>query len=94
MIDKEDEQSFEQMWKDARIRFEETTNRSLVRSNNRSLDDVLAELDQRFNSPDPTESRKQQRVKDLAANVLKFIQVLGGIAAQGASAVFGPANMC
>ena len=94
MTDNEDEQSFKQMWKEARIRFEETTNRSLVQSNNRSLDDVLKELDQRFNSSAPNEGSKQQRIKELATNVLKFIQVLGGIAAQGASAVFGPASMC
>ena len=94
MANQEDEQTFKEMWKEARIRFEETTNKSLVQLNNRSLDDVLRELDKRFNNPSLDENRKQQRVKEMASNVLKFIQVLGGIAAQGASAVFGPANMC
>lgn len=95
MAKQEDEQTFKEMWKEARIRFEETTKKSLVQSNNRSLDDVLRELEKRFNAPTIDENRqKQQRVKELASNVLKFIQLLGGIAAQGASAVFGPANMC
>ncbi|KAL8822530.1 MAG: hypothetical protein Q9191_006735 [Dirinaria sp. TL-2023a] len=94
MAMQKDEQTFKEMWKEARIKFEELTDKSLVQSKNRSLDDVLRELNKRFNPPINDENRKQQRVKELASNVLKFIQLLGGIAAQGASAVFGPANMC
>lgn len=48
----DDEQTFKQMWKEARIRFEETTKKTLVQSKNRSLDDVLKELDKRFNGND------------------------------------------
>ena len=89
-----EEQGFKQMWVEARFRFEETTKKSLVQSRNHTLDDVLKDLDQKFNGNDTNEGAKQQRVKELASNVLTFIKLLGGIAAQGASMVFGPANLC
>ena len=94
MAEMAEEQSFEQMWKEASMRFEEKTKKSLLQSNNRSLDDVLGELESRFNTQDSNENSKQRRLKDLASNVLKFIQLLGGIAAQGASVVFGSACLC
>ena len=68
------------MWIEARVRFKDTTKKSLVQSNNRTLDDVLKELDKRFNVYDPYEGGKCQRFKELASNVLTFIQLLGGIA--------------
>ena len=94
LAQKEDEQDFRQMWIEAQKRFEKTTKKSLVQTNSRSLDDVLRELDKRFSTDDAQEGGAQRRVKELASNVLTFIQLLGGIAAQGASLVFGPANLC
>ncbi|KAL8741521.1 MAG: hypothetical protein Q9190_005881 [Brigantiaea leucoxantha] len=88
------EQSFEQMWKDAQDRFNKKTKKSLKQAKNRSLDDVLAELNDHLNLQDPMDGSKKARIKDLAINVLNFVQLLGGIAAQGASIVFGPANLC
>ena len=92
-VQKEDEQDFSQMWTEAQNRFEKTTKKSLIQKNNRSLDDALRELDKRFNTDDAQEGGAQRRVKELASNVLTFIELLGGIAAQGASMVFGPANL-
>ena len=94
LAQKEDEQDFRQMWIEAQDRFEKITKKSLVQKSNRSLDDVLRELDKRFNTDNAQEGGAQRRVKDLASNVLTFIDLLGGIAAQGASMVFGPANLC
>ena len=94
LAQKEDDQGFDHMWMEAQNRFEKTTKKSLVQKNNRNLDDVLKDLDKRFNSDDPQEGGTQRRVKELASNVLTFIELLGGIAAQGASIVFGPANLC
>lgn len=91
---KADDQGFDQMWIEAQNRFEKTTKKSLVQRNSPKLEDVLKDLDKRFNSEDPQEGGTQRRVKELALNVLTFIQLLGGIAAQGASIVFGPANLC
>ena len=94
LAQKEDEQDFRQMWIEAQNRFEKTTKKSLVQKNNRSLDDVLKELDKRFNTDDAQEDDAQRHIKVLTSNLLTFIELLGGIAAQGASIVFGPANLC
>ncbi|KAI4198228.1 MAG: hypothetical protein LQ350_005390 [Teloschistes chrysophthalmus] len=94
MANDEDEQSFKRMWEDAQHRFEQKTNKSLDQHSPR-LDDVLKDLDEQFNDDDdPDNDRKRQRVKQIAVNVLKLIQLLGGVAAQGASVVFGPAAQC
>ena len=90
----EDEKSFEQMWLDAQNRFEEKTGQALLRSENQSLDQVLIELDKHFNARDSENGSKNKRIKESASNVLKLIELLCGIAAQGASAVFGPATLC
>ncbi|KAL8691994.1 MAG: hypothetical protein Q9218_002886 [Villophora microphyllina] len=94
MANEEDEQGFKRMWEDAQHRFEQKTKKSLVQQKNPSLENVLKKLDERFNDDNPDSGGKQQRVKQLASNVLKLIQLLGGIAAQGASIVFGPATQC
>ena len=94
LAQKEDEQDFRHMWIEAQNRFEKMTKKSLVQKNIRSLDDVLRDLDKRFKTDDAQEGGARRRVKELASNVLTFIELLGGIAAQGASIVFGPANLC
>lgn len=90
----EDEESFKRMWVEAQIRFEEKTGQGLLRSKNQSLDQVLVELDKHFNAHDSDNGGRNQRIKELASNVLNFIELLCGVAAQGASAVFGPATLC
>ena len=90
----EGEREFDQMWTEAQLRFEDTTKKPLKQAKNRSLDDVLSQLEERFNPRDPKDGAKKARIKELATNVLQFVQLLGGVAAQGASMVFGPANMC
>lgn len=94
MASLEDEQSFAQIWEEAEMRFQQATDKSLKQPKKRSLDDVMKELDNRFNSNDSEERYKQQRFKQAALNVLNLVLLLGGLAAQGASAVFGPADMC
>lgn len=89
-----EDQSFKQMWIDAQIRFENTTGHNLMQSKNQSLDDVLIVLDKHFNPQDSDSTGKKKRIKDLVFNVLGFLQLLCGIAAQGVSAVFGPATLC
>lgn len=66
LAQKEDEQDFRQMWIEAQNKFEKTTKKSLVQNYNRSLDDVLRELDRRFNTDDAQEGGAQRRVKELA----------------------------
>ena len=92
--DTREEQSFKRMWIDAQIRFEDITGQKLMQSKNRSLDDVLLVLDEHFNAQESESSGKKKRIKDVVFNVLGFVQLLCGIAAQGVSAVFGPATLC
>lgn len=87
-------QIFTRMWEEAQSRFEAITKTKLVQENIKTLDDVLTELETRFNGNNAKNGHKQRRVKELVSNVLVLIQVLGGITAQGASAVFGPTNLC
>lgn len=88
-----DQQQFRQMWDDAQIRFKEKTKMTL-RPNDLSLDDVLRLLDKRLNADDPVENDKQDRIKRLTSNMLKIIEIFGGVAAQGASIMFSPAGLC
>ena len=90
----EDVQEFREMWMDARNKFEEQTQLSLSQSNAWTLERVEGELNKRFDEKEPETGPKQKRLKGLVTNVLSFIKLLGGIAAQGASMVFGPANLC
>ena len=89
----EDQQQFRQMWNDAQVRFKEKTKMTL-RSNDLSLEDVLRVLDKRFNAEDSVENDKQNRIKRLTTNMLTIIEILGGVAAQGASIMFSPAGLC
>ncbi|KAL9102531.1 MAG: hypothetical protein Q9163_002340 [Psora crenata] len=94
MANEEDNQPFVQMWKEAQSRFLEKTKKSLVRSSNPSLDDVLHTLDSRFNTEDPDNGGKKKRIKGLVTNMLKVIEILGGVAAEAATFMFSPASLC
>ena len=94
MAEGEEEQSFQQMWAEAQMRFMEKTKRSLRQPRNRALSDVMKTLEEHFNPQDSEESQKHQRLKQSASDVLIFVQMLGGITAQAAALVFGPANLC
>ena len=82
------------MWEDAKARFEKITSKNPTPTKPQSLEDVLTELDNYFNPSDTGDDSRMRRVKETAVNVLQLINLLGGVAAQGASMVFGPANMC
>ncbi|KAF2228666.1 hypothetical protein EV356DRAFT_457297 [Viridothelium virens] len=92
--DKRLEVNFEEMWEQAAKKFEQKTSKNLRGSRDRSLEEAIGVLREKFDAQDPDSGGRQQRIKELATNVLKFIQLLGGIAAQGASMVFGPATLC
>ncbi|CAF9936907.1 MAG: hypothetical protein HETSPECPRED_010494 [Heterodermia speciosa] len=89
-----EEQSFKRMWIDAQLRFEDVAGQKLMQSKNLSLDDVLALMDKNLNAQDSDNSGKRKRIKELVFNVLGLVQLLCGVAAQGVSAIFGPATLC
>ena len=92
--DTREEPSFKRLWIDAQIRFETVAGQRLIQSKNMSLDDVLIVLDKHLNAQDSDSSDKRKRIKDVIFNVLGLVQLLCGIAAQGVSAIFGPATLC
>ncbi|KAF2230901.1 hypothetical protein EV356DRAFT_535985 [Viridothelium virens] len=90
----EDEKSLQQMWDEAQTRFERMTEKSLKRSQIRSLREAVGVLDTSSDAEEADTSIKRQRLKAIASGALEFVQLVGGIAAQGASIVFGPATVC
>ena len=92
--DTREEQSFKRMWIDAQSRFETVAGQKLIQSKNMSLDDVLIALDKHLNAHDSDSSGQRNSIKDVVLNVLGLVQLLCGIAAQGVSAIFGPATLC
>lgn len=80
------------MWEAAQLRFRKATKKSLTTP--LSFDQALSNLDRRLNPQDSKDGEKHKKMKAAAGNVITFVQLLGGLAAQGASIVFGPANMC
>ncbi|KAL6713599.1 hypothetical protein ACLMJK_009064 [Lecanora helva] len=86
--------SLKLMWTEAQSNFEKVTKQHLVKTDIRTLDDVIEELERKLIPHDTDASSSHRRFKELASKVLTLINLLGGIAAQGASIVFGPANLC
>ena len=87
-----DEASLKDMWEEASAKFRTQTGKSLRQPV--SLKDALSLLNTKLNPEDPKTGDKQKKVKAVAANIIKLVQMLGGLVAQGASVVFGPADMC
>ena len=90
----EPHRSFEELWKDATESFKTQLPKNKAMINYTSLDDMLEILQSRFNPQDPETGLKQRKVKTLVIDITTVVHVLGGIAAQGASMVFGPATLC
>ncbi|EXJ54057.1 hypothetical protein A1O7_09394 [Cladophialophora yegresii CBS 114405] len=86
------EMELKSMWQEAELEFGQLTRRSLRTDREKRLDDVLAELDKKYRAPEDT--GKKAKFRATVAQVLSCIQLLGGLAAEGASIVFGPATLC
>lgn len=81
------ELTLDELWKDAQDRFENITKQRLRASSVKRLDDVIKELDAKYIVKSSEDATIQNRTKRAVHNVLQCIQLLGGIAAQGASIV-------
>ncbi|KIW87027.1 uncharacterized protein Z519_12324 [Cladophialophora bantiana CBS 173.52] len=86
------------MWQDAEVDFRQMTRRSLRTDQEKRLEDVLAELDRKYRPPESEagkdSAKTKAKIRATVGKVLSCIQLLGGLAAQGASIVFGPATLC
>ena len=80
-------------WSDVLQAFAKTAKVELRPDRVLSPEDVIAQLKSKRDK-DEANSAKYRVVKDVLGKTLACIQTLGGIAASGASMVFGPANLC
>ena len=81
-------------WEAARTDFLATHGKDLGGRQVESPEDVLDSIRSK-RERDDEDNAKHKEAKNIIRNVLSLVQLLGGLAAQGASIVFGaPANMC
>ncbi|KAJ5097682.1 hypothetical protein N7456_008403 [Penicillium angulare] len=89
----EDDYNIQEAWNRACGAFAQTTKVDLTTSPKFTVDEVLDQIHAKQDEDD--EKHNKFRVaKDVIGKTLKFITVLGGIAAQGASMVFAPSSLC
>src|ERR1700733_13859150 len=81
------------MWDKAQSDFRKNTKKELRADNNKRLDDILQEFQQKY-PQDEGEVSTKAKISETINSILKCVQLLGGLAAEGASIVFGPATLC
>ncbi|KAJ5392597.1 hypothetical protein N7509_008087 [Penicillium cosmopolitanum] len=88
-----DDYNIQEAWNKACQAFAQTAKVDLTKSPTFTVDEVLDQIHQK--QQDDDEKHNKYRVaKDAIAKTSKFIMLLGGIAAQGASMVFAPSSLC
>lgn len=84
--------SLQEGWEAARRRFRELTNADLTAFRD-GKEGVLANMEGLMSAGD-RDIKKHQNHMAVVGKVLNCVEFVGGVAAQGASLVFGQANMC
>ncbi|KAE9369344.1 hypothetical protein N431DRAFT_380216 [Stipitochalara longipes BDJ] len=88
------EQTLKELWDEAEARFKLTTGKSLKLSPPKTLEDVRKEFEAQQIGDIGKEDAKGHVAKDFSLIALQCLKLLGGVAAQGAALVFGPADLC
>ncbi|KAJ5639441.1 uncharacterized protein N7484_007303 [Penicillium longicatenatum] len=88
-----DDYNIQDAWNRACGAFAQTANVDLTKSPKFTVDEVLDQIRTKQDADDE-KNNKYRAAKDVIGKTLKFITVLGGIAAQGASMVFAPSSLC
>ncbi|MCJ1424920.1 hypothetical protein MMC29_002808 [Sticta canariensis] len=90
------ESELQALWNDAESKFERLTTKKLrFHGPPKTLDDVIKEIENRKIDDDSSEGkRKREKMKKISQKVLKTVQLLAGIVAQGASSLYPPAGLC
>ena len=86
VVEVEDDYNIQEAWNRACGAFAQTTKVNLTESPKFTVDEVLDQIRAKQDEDDE-KSDKYRVAKDVIGKTLKFITVLGGIAAQGASMV-------
>ncbi|KAJ5924059.1 hypothetical protein N7466_008246 [Penicillium verhagenii] len=89
----EEEYNLQEVWDRVCASFAQTTKIDLTTKPKYSVDQVLEQIRAK-QSGDDEQNSKYRAAKDVIQKTLKFVTVLGGIAAQGASMVFAPSSLC
>ncbi|KAJ5360801.1 Tetratricopeptide-like helical [Penicillium concentricum] len=87
------EYNLQEAWDKACTSFAGTAKIDLTATPKFSVDEVLDQIRTKQDDDDE-KNNKYAAAKDVIGKTLKFITLLGGIAAQGASMVFAPAGLC
>ncbi|EXM19566.1 hypothetical protein FOTG_12421 [Fusarium oxysporum f. sp. vasinfectum 25433] len=86
--------TMEQLWDEAAERFLARTGKILNRKPPMTIDDVRKQIESRTDpTTDIDAANTLKHKKDIGLNILECLNLLGGIAAQGASVVFQPATV-
>ncbi|KAJ5675126.1 uncharacterized protein N7477_005060 [Penicillium maclennaniae] len=88
-----EEYNLQEAWDRVCASFAHTTKVDLTVTPKYTVDEVLDQI-QTNQDEDDERNNKYKVAKDVIGKTLTFITVLGGIAAQGASMVFAPSNLC
>jgi len=88
-----DDYDLQQSWADVLQAFAQTAKIELRPDRLLTPEDVIAQLKAKRDK-DEADNAKYKAVKDVLSKTVTCIQTLGGIAASGASMVFGPTNLC
>lgn len=88
------EAELRRMWQDAENDFCLMTRKNLRADPEKRLEDVLQELERKYRPETPEGRSTKAKIGDTIGKVLNCVQLLGGLAAEGASIVFGPATLC
>lgn len=81
-------------WEDACTRVETNSGRHIDRAREKPLEEIYAQLERSFDKKDEKKGHEHQKLQTAARETFQLLKLLGGIAAQGVSVVFGPANIC
>ncbi|KAF7952402.1 uncharacterized protein EAE97_001899 [Botrytis byssoidea] len=77
----------QKLWDEAQNEFHKNTNRKLASIPPRKIEDVLAQLKDKFQPEDELQPSTKHKIKDAIEKILKCIQLIGGVAAEAASTV-------
>ncbi|KAF7889590.1 uncharacterized protein EAF02_002005 [Botrytis sinoallii] len=88
------DRELQKLWDEAQSEFHKNTNRKLASIPPRKIEDVLAQLKEKFQPEDGVQPSPKHKIKDAIGKILECIQFLGGLAAEAASTVFAPAKLC
>ena len=88
-------QTLDELWSSAEKRFQERTKKTLRNTVRKNLDDVIHDLNARYNGDGDIEKKgRKGRVPVVVKDVLVFIKLLTGIAANGAAQISGVGDLC